>query len=170
MNHMEVSIWYERRRGKETLLKVQLFKASEYILLLSLTDRRMLKETNKLQKLEYHFITFITFCSSELATGIYFRIYIFLHKTKIKLKKNTKTTRFMPCKCQTYFEKQQDMAEKYWGEIKLLKIEWNEKSINTNFQNRLEIFKAEYIRVTENVSLPKQRRKFIEKLDSMIKQ
>lgn len=89
MNHMEVSIWYERRRGKETLLKVQLFKASEYILLLSLTDRRMLKETNKLQKLEYHFITFITFCSSELATGIYFRIYIFLHKTKIKLKKKT---------------------------------------------------------------------------------
>lgn len=61
------------------------------------------------------------------------------------------------------------MVEKYWGEIKLLKIEWNENSINTNFQNRLEIFKAEYIRVTENVSLPKQRRKFIEKLDSMIK-
>lgn len=65
MNHvMEVSIWYERRRGKETLFKVQLFKASEYILLLSLTDRRMLKETNKHQKLEYHFITFITFCSN----------------------------------------------------------------------------------------------------------
>lgn len=61
------------------------------------------------------------------------------------------------------------MGEKYWGEIKLLKIDWNEKSINTNFRNRLEIFKAEYIRVTEKVSLPEQRRKFIEKLDSTIK-
>lgn len=61
------------------------------------------------------------------------------------------------------------MGEKYWGEIKLLKIDWNEKSINTNFRNRLEIFKAEYIRVTEKVSLPEQRRKFTEKLDSTIK-
>lgn len=58
MNHMEVSMWSEGKRGKETLFKAQLFKARECSLLLSATDRRMLKETNKHIKIRVQFYYF----------------------------------------------------------------------------------------------------------------